>query len=85
MRSQPRRAGTSSPLPVHCTVKINLKGIEHTLGHLLQAFLSHTGLVFGRSFVPLFAIAVIAGVMLWGPWVSLAITVVAIILAMGLL
>jgi hypothetical protein len=69
----------------HCTVKINLQGKEHILGHLLQAFLSQTGLVFGRSFVPLFAIVVIAGVMLWGPWVSLAITAVAITLAMRML
>ena len=84
-RSQPRGAGSSFRLPIHCTVKVNLKGKEHTLGRLPHAFLSQTGLVFGRSFVPLFAIAVIAGVMLWGPWVSLAITVVAIILAMRLL
>ena len=40
--------------------------------------LSPTVLVFGRSFFPLFAIAMIAGAALWGPWVSLGVTVVAI-------
>jgi hypothetical protein len=37
-------------------------------------FLSKIGLVMGRSFGPLFA-------MLWGPWVSLAIVVVALLTA----
>jgi hypothetical protein len=35
-------------------------------------------MVFGRSFFPLFAIAIIAGATLWGPWVSLGVTVIAI-------
>jgi len=48
-------------------------------------FLSQTGLAFGRSFWPLFAIVVIAGAMLWGPWVSLAITVLAVTAALRLL
>ena len=48
-------------------------------------FLSRTGLAFGRSFFPLCAIAVIAGVMLWGPWVSLAVTIIAIATALRLL
>jgi hypothetical protein len=51
---------------------------------LTHAFLSQTGLLFGRSFWPLFAIAVIAGAMLWGPWVSLAITVLAVNVALRL-
>lgn len=38
---------------------------------------SHPGLVIGRAFFPLFAIAIIAGAMVWGPWVSLGITVLA--------
>jgi hypothetical protein len=83
--SQPQGAGLSFRLPIHRKVKVNLKGKEHTLGRLPHAFLSQTGLAFGRSFAPLFAIAVIAGAMLWGPWVSLAITAVAITLAMRLL
>jgi hypothetical protein len=48
-------------------------------------FLSQTGLIFARSFCPLFAIAVIAGAMLWGPWVSLAITVLTVTAALRLL
>lgn len=44
-------------------------------------FLSKTGLVIGRSFAPLFAMVIILGAMLWGPWVSLAIVVVALLTA----
>jgi hypothetical protein len=40
---------------------------------------------FGRSFFPIFAITVIAGAMLWGPWVSLAITVMAVAAALRLI
>jgi len=50
-----------------------------------RSFLAQTGLAIGRSFWPLFALAVIAGVMLWGPWVSLAITALAVTVAMRLL
>jgi hypothetical protein len=50
-----------------------------------HTFLSQTGLAFGRSFWPLFAIVVIAGAMLWGPWVSLAITVAAVAAALRLI
>jgi hypothetical protein len=39
-------------------------------------------MVFGRSFFPLFAIAIIAGATLWGPWVSLGVTVIAIAAAL---
>jgi len=52
---------------------------------LSHTFLSQTGFAFGRSFWPLFAIVVIAGAMLWGPWVSLAITVLAVTAALRLL
>jgi hypothetical protein len=45
-------------------------------------FLLHTGRVIGRSFFPLLAIAIIVGTMLWGPWISLAMTVVALSAAM---
>jgi uncharacterized membrane protein YdjX (TVP38/TMEM64 family) len=42
-------------------------------------------LVFGRSFFPLFAIVIIAGMTIWGPWVSFAVTVLAIVAALRLL
>jgi hypothetical protein len=45
-------------------------------------FLSKIGLVIGRSFGPLFALVIILGAMLWGPWVSLAIVVVGLLTAM---
>jgi len=44
-------------------------------------FFSKIGLVIGRSFGPLFAMVIILGAMLWGPWVSLAIVVVALLTA----
>jgi hypothetical protein len=44
-------------------------------------FLSKIGLVIGRSFGPLFAMVIILGAMLWGPWVSLGIVVVALLTA----
>jgi general stress protein CsbA len=47
--------------------------------------LSSTALIFGRSFFPLFAVAIILGVIVWGPWISLAVTVVAIAAALRLL
>jgi len=49
---------------------------------LARAILSRAGLFFGRSFFPLFAIAIIVGAALWGPWVSLGVTVVAIAAAL---
>jgi len=52
---------------------------------LPRTFLSQAGLLFGRSFWPFFAIVVIAGAMLWGPWVSLGITAVAVVAAMRLI
>jgi hypothetical protein len=52
---------------------------------LSPAFLLQTGFVLGRSFFPLFAIAVIAGSALWGPWVSLTVTALAIAAALRLL
>jgi hypothetical protein len=48
------------------------------MGRPWHEFLSNTRLVAGRSFFPLLAIAVIAGAMLWGPWASLALTVLAV-------
>ncbi len=47
-----------------------------------HTFVSKAALVMGRSFCPLFAIAIIAGAVLWGPWVSLGITVLAFVTAM---
>ena len=43
----------------------------------LHKFFVPLGLALGRSLCPLFAIVVILGSTLWGPWVSLAITLVA--------
>ena len=53
--------------------------------NLYHRFLSQTGLVIGRSFCPLFAIAIIVGTVFWGPWVSMAIAVLALITALGFL
>jgi len=50
-------------------------------GELPASFLSKIGFIIGRSFGPLFAMAIILGAMLWGPWVSLAIVVVAVLTA----
>jgi len=49
---------------------------------LARALLSRTRMVFGRSFFPLFAIVIILGAALWGPWVSLGLTVIAIAAAL---
>jgi hypothetical protein len=49
---------------------------------LARVLSSRTALIFGRSFFPLFAIVVILGAALWGPWVSLGVTVVAIAVAL---
>jgi hypothetical protein len=57
---------------------IGLSGKECSMDRPPHTFLSRTGLVFGRSFFPLFAIAMIAGAAVWGPWVSLGVTAVAI-------
>ena len=60
-----------------------MTGPAHT--SFLHSFLLQSGLVLGRSFWPFFAIVVIVGAMLWGPWVSLAITVAAVTVAMRML
>jgi hypothetical protein len=58
---------------------------ERNLKRLSHAFVSQAGLIVGRSFFPLFAIVIIVGAMLWGPWVSLAITVIAFAAALRLI
>jgi hypothetical protein len=50
--------------------------------HAANRLVSHTAAIFGRSFCPLFAITIIAGTMLWGPWATLAITVLTICAAL---
>jgi hypothetical protein len=55
------------------------------VGRLAHVFFSKTRQTLGRSFFPIFAIMVIAGAMLWGPWVSLAITVMAVAAALRLI
>jgi uncharacterized membrane protein YdjX (TVP38/TMEM64 family) len=67
------------------SAQLNLIGKELNLRGPSLAFLSQIGPVFGRSFFPLFAIAIIAGATLWGPWVSLAVTVLAVMAALRLL
>lgn len=47
--------------------------------------LTRTGLAIGRSFFPLLAITIIVGATLWGPWVSLAMTLVAMTVALRFL
>jgi hypothetical protein len=47
-----------------------------------HGFVSRTALIFGRSFFPLSAIVIILGAALWGPWISLGVTVVAIAVAL---
>jgi hypothetical protein len=54
-------------------------------GGVSRGFLPRTGMFFGRAFFPLFAIAIIVGTALWGPWVSLGVTVIAIAAALRLL
>jgi LytS/YehU family sensor histidine kinase len=67
------------------TNQLTLSGKEPNMTNLYHRFLSQTGLVIGRSFCPLFAIAIIVGTVLWGPWVSMAIAVLALITALGFL
>jgi hypothetical protein len=50
-----------------------------------HGFFRNSGMVFGRSFFPLVAVAVILGTALWGPWVSLGFTVIAIAVVLRLL
>lgn len=65
--------------------QLSLSGKERNMRPRSHVFFSNTSLALGRSFFPLFAIAVIAGAMLWGPWVSLAVVVVAVSVALRLI
>jgi hypothetical protein len=55
------------------------------MDRLSHGFFSRSGVAVARSFFPLFAVAIIAGAMLWGPWISLTLTVIAIAAALRLL
>ena len=77
-----RIPGTDHPSLLQTTPQPSLSGKELTMGRLLRTYVSPIGLVFGRSFFPLFAIVIIVGVALWGPWVSLGVTVIAIATAL---
>lgn len=55
------------------------------MNRLSHALLSQARLIIGRSFFPLFAIVIIVGMALWGPWVSLAITALAVVAALRLI
>jgi hypothetical protein len=59
----------------------NAGRVDSLRTELPETLLSKTGLVIGRSFCPLFAMVIILGAMLWGPWISLAIVVVALLTA----
>ncbi len=52
---------------------------------LIHTSLSKARLAFGRSFFPLFAIVIIAGAAIWGPWISLLVTALAVSAALRLL
>jgi hypothetical protein len=40
-------------------------------GYFMRRIVSRFGLLAGRSLIPLAALAIILGTVLWGPWVSL--------------
>lgn len=63
----------------------SLSGKELNMERLSRPILLRTGMVFARSFFPLFAIVIILGAALWGPWISLGVTVVAIAAALRLI
>ena len=77
--------GTDHSSLLRTQAQLDLSGKELSMERLSHGFLSKTRLVLGRSFFPLFAIVVIAGTMLWGPWVSLAVTVLAVAAALRLI
>jgi hypothetical protein len=77
--------GTDHPSLLQTPPQPSLSGKELNMGRRAHAFFSRTALVFGRSFFPLFAIAIIVGATVWGPWVSLGVTVIAIVAALRLL
>lgn len=54
------------------TTTMNESLEEHTKG----TFLWEVGQFFGRSLLPIVALVLIAGTFLWGPWVTLLLTVV---------
>jgi hypothetical protein len=60
----------------------NVEEKERNIKRPFHKFLVHTGHLVGRSFFPLLAIAIIVGTTLWGPWVSLAMTALALSAAM---
>ena len=55
------------------------------MGRPTHTFLLQTRLALGRSFFPLFALVIILGAALWGPWISLAVTAAAVTAALKLL
>lgn len=72
-------------MPERVSTQLILSGKERKVGRQTAGFLSKTSVVIGRSFFPLLTIAVIVGAMLWGPWVSLAVVVLAIAAALRLI
>jgi hypothetical protein len=84
-KSVPDDPGHCSFLAAPTQAQLDRSGKELNMERLSHGLLSKTRLVLGRSFFPLFAIVVIAGTMLWGPWVSLAATVLAVAAALRLI
>jgi uncharacterized membrane protein YdjX (TVP38/TMEM64 family) len=86
LASVPQHPGQDSPFlssqAAHSHVS---KENKRTMTRHSHTFLPQAGLLFARSFFPLFAIAIIAGTTLWGPWVSFAVTVLAITAALRLI
>jgi hypothetical protein len=77
--------GTVKPFPGRYAPELRLTRKESNMGRLALDFFLKTRQVLGRSFFPFFAITVILGAMLWGPWVSLAVVVVAVSAALRLI
>jgi hypothetical protein len=77
--------GTAGSSLLRTQAQLDRSGKELNMERLSHGLLSKTRLVLGRSFFPLFAIVVIAGTMLWGPWVSLVATVLAVAAALRLI
>lgn len=77
--------GTEHPSLLQVPPQPSLSGNELNMRSRARVFVSRITLVLARSFFPLFAIAIILGAALWGPWVSLGVTVIAIAAALRLL
>ena len=55
---------------------------ENKMDPRSHGFLLKATQVLGRSFFPLLAIVVIGGMLVWGPWISLVMTALAVAAAL---